>query len=106
MVHHGRQDGYRPAGGCARCHRSLSRCAYMSQTAQRMIDRLNADLAASGEYVTLRRMARPPATGVLKQVDLWMVLTGYAASDMIQGSGIIQEDQRAIFSPTPLVAAG
>lgn len=71
-----------------------------------MRDQLDADLAQTGEWVTLRRMARTPAVGVVKQVSLWMVLSGYQPSDMVQGSGITQEDQRAIFSPTLILAAG
>lgn len=73
---------------------------------QGLIDALDAGLAANGESVRLMRMATPPATGILMEVACMAVMRGYAPSEVAAGSGITQQDQVMIVSPSSLVAAG
>lgn len=71
-----------------------------------LVDELNSGLAMAGESVSLRRLATPPATGFIYQVDCLAVIRGYSPSELAAGSGITQEDQKMILSPTALTAAG
>jgi hypothetical protein len=74
--------------------------------ADEVIGELDAALAEAGETVRLLRMTGTGAQSrVLKEVSCRMVLRGYRPSEVSQGSGITQQDQKAIFSPTPIIAA-
>lgn len=73
--------------------------------AQDMIDALDMGLAQAGETVRLMRMVASPGSGIASQVTCLAVIRGYAPSDLVPGSGINQQDQKFIFSPTPIVAA-
>lgn len=68
------------------------------------IAQLDYALGIAGEQVRLLRMAAPPASGVANEVDVQAMVRGYAPSEIVQGSGITQQDQLCILSPTTLVA--
>lgn len=67
---------------------------------QDLIDDLDAGLAENGEAVRVLRLATPPATGVAKEADCNALIRGYQPSDLVPRSGINQQDQTAIMSPT------
>jgi hypothetical protein len=71
-----------------------------------MIDALDDALAQSGESIRLLRMNAPPATGIAHEVTCLAMMRGYAPLEVVVGSGITQQDQKAIFSPTPILTAG
>jgi len=71
-----------------------------------LVGLLDANLSLYGETIRLLRMAKPPATGIAKEVTCMAVIRGYAPTELSPGSGINQQDQRLILSPTPLIAAG
>jgi hypothetical protein len=74
--------------------------------ADEAITELDAALAEVGETVRLLRMTGTGAQSrVLKEVSCRMVLRGYQPNEVVQGSGITQQDQRAIFSASPIIAA-
>jgi hypothetical protein len=75
-------------------------------TPQEATGALDDALAQAGESVRFLRMAKPPATGVVASVTCQALIRGYAPSDLSPGSGIGQQDQLLIVSPTPIVAAG
>jgi hypothetical protein len=75
-------------------------------TPQDMIDALDAGLADTGEQVRLLRMARSPQTGIVAEVTIHTMIRGYSPIEVAAGSGISQQDQKMIFSPTPIRAAG
>jgi hypothetical protein len=74
--------------------------------ADEALSELDAALAEAGETVRLLRMTGTGAQSrVLKEVSCRMVLRGYQPNEVVQGSGITQQDQRMILSPTEIVAA-
>jgi hypothetical protein len=69
-----------------------------------MIASLDAALLTNGESVRVLRMKAPPATGIQLEADCMAVVRGYRPTEMIPGSGISQQDQFVILSPTGLAA--
>jgi hypothetical protein len=73
--------------------------------ADEVLGELDAALAEVGETVRLLRMTGTGAQSrVLQEVSCRMTLRGYAPNEVVQGSGITQQDQRMILSPTRLIA--
>jgi hypothetical protein len=70
---------------------------------QYLIDALDASLALDSETVRLLRMA---GAVVGMQVTCLATIRGYKPSEIVAGSGIGQQDQLMITSPTLLAAAG
>jgi hypothetical protein len=68
------------------------------------IDALNRGLRRTGQPVTLRKV-----TGTTSQtytdVVCQAVVRGYTPTELIAGSGIIQQDSKVILSPTEINAA-
>jgi hypothetical protein len=75
-------------------------------TPQEAIAALDAGLAQAGETIRLMRLASPPASGIAAVVTCLAAVRGYDPSDISPGSGITQQDQKMILSPTLIVAAG
>lgn len=75
-------------------------------TPDEAIAALDDALETAGETVTLRRLAKPPATGIIAEVVCKGLLRGYAPSDLVPGTGIGQQDQKMILSPSAIIAAG
>jgi hypothetical protein len=74
--------------------------------ADEALSELDAALAEAGETVRLLRMTGTGAQSrVQKEVTCRMTLRGYAPNEVVQGSGITQQDQRMILSPTQIIAA-
>lgn len=71
-----------------------------------LADDLDRELALYGETIRVLRMARPPASGIVIEVSCMGVVRGYNPVELSAGSGINQQDQLVILSPTPFVAAG
>jgi hypothetical protein len=67
---------------------------------------LDAALAAVGETIRLVRLIGNPRTGQSStEVACRAMIRGYAPSDLANNSGITQQDQQIIVSPTAIRAA-
>lgn len=73
-------------------------------SAQAYIDELDSGLAEAGEVVSLVRLLTGGAT--FAAVGCPATIRGYNPSDLVAGSGIGQQDQQVIMSPTRLRASG
>lgn len=74
--------------------------------AQEAIAALDDALHQAGESVRLLRMATAPASGIASEVTCLALIRGYAPSELVAGTGIGQQDQKMIISPTPILMAG
>lgn len=80
----------------------------MSVRGDRARDRLDRQLRRSGERITLERhMLGPNSTKVLvASAECWAKLTNYTAQDVAAGTGIQQQDVKAILSSSELDRQG
>lgn len=72
--------------------------------AQAYIDELDSGLAEAGETVSLVRLLTGGTTFSIAGCPA--AIRGYNPSDLVAGSGIGQQDQQVIMSPTRLRAGG